>query len=158
MIYKFRQETTYLVLGSSLLSEGQDGGNADSQVESTNEVELSLLNEVPDVGLLKVLELVLVGGSKVGAQAAVVASDDGTTLSSGLGLVHTVLGVDTGLLTGLLEDLTVAVLANTANVEDGVIREQVLGTTGSVLGSTTGDQLSIKLHELIVETHVLLLS
>lgn len=158
MIYTLGQETTYLVLGSSLLSESQDGGNADSQVETTDEVELGLLNKVPDVGLLEVLELVLVGSSKVSAQAAVVAGDDGTTLSSGLGLVHTVLSVDTGLLTGLLEDVTVAVLANTANVEDRVIGEQVLSTTGSVLGSTTGDQLSIKLHELIVETHVLLLS
>lgn len=34
-----------------------------------------------------------------------------------------------------------------------------LGTTGSVLGSTTGDQLDIVLGEqLVVETHVLVLS
>lgn len=34
-----------------------------------------------------------------------------------------------------------------------------LGTTGSVLGSTTGDQLDIVLgKQLVVETHVLVLS
>lgn len=32
-----------------------------------------------------------------------------------------------------------------------------LSTTGSVLGSTTGDQLSILGHKLLIETHVLLL-
>lgn len=32
-----------------------------------------------------------------------------------------------------------------------------LSTTGSVLGSTTGNQLSILGHKLFIETHVLLL-
>ena len=147
----------YLVLGSSLLSKGQDGRDTDSQVETTDEVVLGLLDEVPDVGLLQVLELVLVGSSKVSAQAAVVASDDSTTLASGLGLVHAVLSVDTGLLAGTLEGLAVVVVTDTTNVQDGVVGEQVLSTTSSVLGSTTGDELSIQLHQILVETHVLVL-
>jgi hypothetical protein len=89
-------------------------------------VELGLLDEGPDVGLLQVLKLVLVGSSEVSAHAAVVAGDDDTALAGGLRLVDTVLGVDTGLLTGLLEDLAVLVIANTANVDDGVVGEQVL--------------------------------
>lgn len=117
---------TNLVLRSSLLTERLDGGDTDSQVVATDVVELSLLDQRPDVGLLQVLNLVLVGSSEVGAHAAVVASDNNTALASGLSLVHTVLGVDTSLLAGLLQDVTELVLANAANVDDRVLGEQVL--------------------------------
>ena len=96
---------------------------------STDVVDLGLLNQRPDLGLLEVLELVLVGSSKVGTHAAVVTSDDNTTLTSGHSFIDTVLGVDTGLLTGLLEDVTVLVLTNTADVDDGLLGEQVLKAT-----------------------------
>lgn len=78
------------------------------------------------MGLLQVLDLVLIGGSKVGAHAAVVASNDNTTLASGLGIINAVLGVHTGLLAGLFEDVGVLVLANTANVGDRVLGKHVL--------------------------------
>jgi hypothetical protein len=117
---------TYLVLRRGLLTKSDDGGNADSQVVSTNVVELGLLNQRPDFGLLEVLNLVLVGSSKVGTHAAIVASDDNTTLAGRLGFINTVLGVDTGLLTGLLEDVTVLVLANAANVDNGLLGKHVL--------------------------------
>jgi hypothetical protein len=119
---------TYLVLSSSLLTKGDDGGHADSQVVTTDVVDLGLLNQRPDLGLLEVLDLVLVGSSEVGAHAAVVASDDNTTLTGGLGLINTVLGVDTGLLASLLEDLAVLVLTDTTDVHNGLLREHVLGT------------------------------
>lgn len=117
---------TNLVLRGSLLAEGLDGGDTDSQVVATDVVELSLLDKGPDLGLLQVLNLVLVGSSEVSAHAAVVASDNDTALASGLSLVHTVLGVDTGLLAGLLQDVTELVLANAANVDDRVLGEHVL--------------------------------
>ena len=93
---------------------------------STDVVDLGLLNERPDLGLLQVLDLVLVGSSKVGAHAAVVTSDDNTTLTGGLGFIDTVLGVDTGLLTGLLEDVTVLVLTDAADVDNRLLGEEVL--------------------------------
>lgn len=95
-------------------------------METTDVVELGLLNERPDVRLLQVLDLVLVGGSKVGAHAAVVAGDDDTALAGGLGIVDTVLGVDTGLLASLLQDLGVLVTANTSDVADGAGGKSVL--------------------------------
>ena len=168
-------QTTYLVLSGSLLTKGKNGGNTDSQVVATDVVILGLLDQRPDLGLLEVLKLVLVGSSEVGAHAAVVASDDNTTLAGGLGLVDTVLGVDTGLLASLLEDVTVLVLTDTTDVDNGVLREHVLrtlsisileitrvfnpylGTTSGVLGSTTGDQLGIAGKQVLVDTHVLLL-
>ena len=93
---------------------------------ATDVVHLGLLDERPDVGLLQVLKLVLVGSSKVGTHAAVVAGDHNTTLASRLLVIDTVLGVDTGLLTGLLEDVGVLVLTNTANVGDRVGGQHVL--------------------------------
>lgn len=116
----------YLVLGSSLLTESLDGRDTDSQVVATDVVELSLLDERPDVGRLQVIKLVLVGGSEVSAHAAVVAGDDNTTLAGRDVLIDAVLGMDTGLLAGLLEDVTVLVLTNAANVHDGVFRKHVL--------------------------------
>lgn len=117
---------TYLVLGSCLFSKGQDSRHTDSQMESTDIVDLGLLNQGPDVRLLQVVKLVLVGRSKVGDQATVVASDDRTALSSRLGVVDTVFSVDTSLLAGVSEDVGVLVAANTADVKDGVLRKDVL--------------------------------
>ena len=119
-------EQTNLVLGSGLLTQSLDGRDAHRQVVATDVVHLGLLGEGPDVGLLQVLELVLVGGSQVGAHATVVSGDDHTTLAGGLGLIDTVLGVDTGGSAGLLEDVGVLVLADAANVADGVFGEHVL--------------------------------
>ena len=126
---------------------------------ATNEVCLALLDNVPV--LLEVVKLVAVGGSKVGAQAAVVASDNDTATASGLGLVDAVADLKASLLGGIGEDVGVLVLANTAEVDDGLGREDVLrnelercvaevgvcvmylGTSGGVLGGTTGSEDSL---------------
>ena len=91
---------------------------------ATNEVCLALLDDVPV--LLQVVKLVAVGSSQVGAQAAVVASDDDTTTAGGLGLVDTVADLKTSLLGGVGEDVGVLVLANAAEVDNGLGREDVL--------------------------------
>ena len=95
---------------------------------STDIVDLGLLDQGPNLGLLEVLKLVFIGSSEVGAHAAVVASDDNTALTGRLGLINTVLSVDTGLLASLLEDVAELVLTNTADVDNGLLREQVLET------------------------------
>lgn len=147
---------------------------------TTNVVNLGLLDQRPDVRLLQVLRLVLVSSGKVGAHAAVVASDDDTALAGGLDIIDTVLGVHTGLVASIPEEISIVVLADAAKVDDRVVGEQVLcaaapvsivvrtrprdysngsylSATSSVLGSTTSNQLSIELHQLIVEAHVLVL-
>lgn len=116
----------HLVLGSSLLGKGQNSRDADCQVVSTNIVVLSLLDKRPDVRLLQVVNLVLVCRSEVSAHATVVTSDNDATLAGGLDIVHTILGMDTSLVAGLLEDIGVLVLTDTANVHDGVLGEHVL--------------------------------
>jgi hypothetical protein len=119
---------THLVLSSGFLTKSDDGGHTDSQVVATDIVELGLLNQRPDLGLLQVLDLILIGSSEVGAHTAVVASDDNTALTGGLSLINTVLSVDTSLLAGLLEDVTELVLADAADVDNGLLREHVLET------------------------------
>lgn len=91
---------------------------------ATNEVCLALLDNVPV--LLKVLELVAVGSGKVSAQAAVVASNDDTATASGLGLIDTVVDIEASLLGGIGENVGVLVLANAAEVDNGLGREDVL--------------------------------
>lgn len=123
--------TPYLVLLGGLLSQSHDGGHADSQVVATDEVSLALLDNVP-VGL-KVVKLVAVGSSKVSAQAAVVASDNNTATTGGCGLVDAVADLEASLLGGIGKDVGVLVLTDTAEVDDGLGREDVLAV-GSILG------------------------
>jgi hypothetical protein len=95
-------------------------------VVATNIVVLGLLDKRPDVRLLEMIHLVFVGGSKVSAHAAVVAGNNDTALASGLSIIDAVLGVDTSLLAGVLEDVGVFVLTDTADVESRVLRKDVL--------------------------------
>jgi hypothetical protein len=126
-------------------------------VETTNVVNLGVLDLLPDVVLLQVLQLVVVGGSKICAERAVVASDDDTAAASGGLLVVEVLGLDTSLLADVLESLAVLVLTDAANVEDRLGGQDVLGTTGGVLRSTAGNEDGLEvLDQVLVETHVLL--
>lgn len=129
---QFLRSEVYLVVCSSFLSKSQDSRHRDSQVVSTDIVDLSLLNESPDMGLLEVVKLVFVGSSKVGDHATVVAGDDDTAFSSGLDLVDTVFSVDTGLFAGFRENVGVLVFADAANVGDGIFGEDVLLTVSTM--------------------------
>ena len=93
---------------------------------STNVVDLGLLDERPDVRLLKMFKLILVRSSEMSAHATVVASNNHTALAGGLDIIDTVLGVNACMLTGLLKRIGVLVLANAANVENRVLGEHVL--------------------------------
>lgn len=143
---------------SSVLTQGLDGRGADSQVETTNVVDLGLLNKLPVLGLLKMLELVVVSGSQISGQGAVGAVDQGSALTGRDIVVDEVVGEDTGGLVGLEQELAVLVLTDGSKVDNRLGRENVLGTTCGVLGSTTGDQDDVgQGKDLLVDGHVLLL-
>lgn len=126
-------------------------------MEATNIEHLGVLDLLPDVVLLQVLKLVVVGSSKICAERAVVAGDDDTTATGGGLLIVKVLGLDTSLLADVLEGLTVLVLADTANVEDRLGGQDVRGTTGGVLRSASGDEDGlVVLDQVLIETHVFL--
>jgi hypothetical protein len=84
-----------------------------------------------------VLRVVVVGGSEVGAHAAVVASDDHSTPSGRLRGIHAVLDTQASFLDSFVKDLGILVVTDTANVHDAVGLQNVLRTTGSVLGRST---------------------
>lgn len=116
---------------------------------ASNVVNLSVLNEAPDLGLLQVVEVVVVSGTEISAETAVVAGDDNTTATGGLLLVDTVLDTETGGLDGIMQDSGVLVITDTAEVNDAVVRQDVLGTTGGVLSGTTSNQLSLEVVEKV---------
>jgi hypothetical protein len=128
------------------------------KVVSTDVVELSRLDQLPDVITLQVLEIVVVRSTEIGAQTAVVASNDDTTLAGGNLGVDTVLDAEADLLDGVLQDGGVLVITDTAQVDDGVGGQDVLGAAGRVLGGTTGDELGVEVgQQVLVQGRVLLL-
>lgn len=148
-----------LVVLGGLLGELLDGGGADGEVVTSDVVGLGVLDKLPDVGAGQVLKVVVVGGTELGAHGAVVAGDDNTATAGGDLGVDAVLDAETGGLDGILEDGGVLVVADTAEVDDGVGREDVLGTASGVLGSAAGNQLGVVVvEEVLVDAKVLLLS
>lgn len=128
------------------------------EVVTADIVDLSALDEAPDLGLLQVVQVVVVGGAQVGAETPVVAGDDDTAAAGGLGGLDAVLDAEAGLLDGVLEDGGVLVVADAAQVDDAVVREDVLGATGGVLGGTAGDELGLEVvQKVLVDALVLVL-
>jgi hypothetical protein len=128
-------------------------------VETTNVVDLGVLNELPDLRLLQVVKVVVVGSTEISAQASVVTSDDGTAAASLLLRVDSVLNTETSSLDSIVEDGRVLVVAGTTNIDNTVGREDVLGTSGAVLGSTASNELGIVVvEEIFVKRDVLFLS
>lgn len=121
-------------------------------------VDLGALNEAPDLGLLEVVQVVVVRGAQVGAETPVVAGDDDAAAAGGLGGLDAVLDTEAGLLDGVLEDGGVLVVADTAQVDDAVVGQDVLGSAGGVLGGAAGDELGLEVvQQVLVEGLVLVL-
>jgi hypothetical protein len=146
-----------------MVSDGRGGaGGEEQERERTGEVVaadivgLGVLDEGPDVGALQVLQVIVVGGTQLGAHAAVVAGDDDAAAAGGDLGVDAVLDAQTGLLAGIAEDGGVLVVAGAAEVDDAVVGEDVLGAAGGVLGSAAGNQLGIVVvEEVLVDVLVL---
>lgn len=117
---------SYLIVRSSFLGQSKDGGNAYSQVKSSDEIYLRFLDQVPNVWLLQVLKLIVVGGGEMSAQAAVMASDDDATAARGLVLVNAIFRVDAGFFADVCELLAMLIFSDATNVGDGVGWENIL--------------------------------
>lgn len=128
------------------------------EVVASNVVDLGVLDESPVLGLLQVVQVVVVGSAEVSAETAVVAGDDDAASAGGLLLVDAVLDTQAGGLDGIVQGGGVLVVADAAEVDDAVGGQDVLGATGGVLGSTTGNELGVEVvEEVLVEAEVLLL-
>ena len=128
------------------------------KVVTTDVVELSILYEAPDLGLLQVVEAVVVGSTEVSAKTAVMASDDNTA-TTGLDLgVDAVLDTQAGSLACIVEDGRVFVVSGTSEVDDAVGGQDVLCASGRVLGGAASNQLGLAVvEELLVKGQMLLL-
>ncbi|KAL1838012.1 hypothetical protein VTJ49DRAFT_3135 [Mycothermus thermophilus] len=132
-------------------SAGSRGVYLTSEVIATDVVGLSVLNKRPDIRPLQVLKVIVVGSSQLGAHAAVVASDNDTATTRGHLGVDAVLHAQAGLLAGVAQDGGILVVAGTAEVDDAVGRQNVLGAAGRVLGGAAGDQLGIVVVEKVLK-------
>lgn len=147
-----------LVAGGRLLAQLLDGGRADGEVVAADVVRLGVLDQLPDLGGLEVLDVVVVGGGEVGAHAPVVACDDDGAAAGGLLGVDAVLHAETGLLDGVVQDGGVLVVADAAQEDDAVGRQHVLRSAGGVLGGAAGDELGVEVvQQVLVDALVLLL-
>lgn len=95
-------------------------------MEATDIEDLGLLNKLPNFGALEMVKLVAIGSGKVGAQAPVVACDDYTAPASGLFFVDAILDPHARFGADVPKRLSILVLANAANVDDGIRRQDVL--------------------------------
>mmetsp|Transcript_108904 Transcript_108904/g.303646 ORF Transcript_108904/g.303646 Transcript_108904/m.303646 type:complete len:463 (-) Transcript_108904:3-1391(-) len=143
-----------------LLFRGQFDGLGRHRDEEARAVHnVRRLHQLPVVGLLAMVRLVVVRRVEVRAQGALDAGDQGGAHARRRGLVHHVGGLHAVGLAGLLELVAVRVLADAAHVGGAAGRLQhPLGYADAVLGSATGNVLHIRLlHHLAEEGLVLLL-
>lgn len=128
------------------------------EVVATDVVDLGVLNEAPDLRLLQVVDIVVVGSAEVRAERAVVASDDDTTATSLVLSADAVLDPQARGLDGIVENGRVLVVAGTPEVHDAVRGEHVLRSASRVLGGAAGDELGvIVVEKIFVKGHLLLL-
>lgn len=150
-------------------------------MEATDEVDLGFFDQVPDMRLLQVLNLIVIGSSKVSAQTTIVARDYDTTNTRWLFLVDAIFCVNTSLFANVPEQLAILVFADAADVGNRVGWKDILdyrrkriyqntldqrhysavsylSTTSCVLRRTTSnaDCLGV-LSKVFKQTHVLLL-
>jgi hypothetical protein len=134
-------------------------GNLTSEVVTANVVHLGVLNKAPDLGLLQVVEVIVVGSTEISAQASVVASNDNTATPSLLLGVNTILDAEASGLDSIVHDGRVLVVTSTTEIHDAVGRQDILGATGRVLGGTSSNQLGIVVVEkVLIQGKVLFLS
>jgi hypothetical protein len=96
---------------------------------STDKVSLGLLHQFPDFGRFQVLQLVAIRCSEISAHGAIVSSDDDTTASGWLFIVHSVLRSQPQLVCAFGEGFGILVAANASDEDNRIWRQNVLRRT-----------------------------
>lgn len=145
-----------MAAGSRAGAQGQ--GAPTSEVEAANVVDARVLDQGPDLGLLQVVDVVVVGGPEISAQASVMAGDDDAAAARLLLGVDAVLDTQAGGLDGVVQDGRVLVVTGASKVDDAVGGQHVLGAAGRVLSGAAGDELGVVVvEEILVQGNVLVL-
>lgn len=129
-----------LVLGGSVLGDLENALGGDGQEETLDVVDLGVLDQVPSLLSLDVLNSQLLGSRQLGDQGAVVARDQGGAGAGGeiAGDVD-VLGGEAVGSGGRNQLRAEVVVGGGTNVDDRLGGQAALGTAGSVLGGTASD-------------------
>ena len=85
---------------------------------ATNKVVRCALDELPNLGALQMLKVIVVCSTQIGAHGAVVSSNNNSTAPSLLFLVDAVFDTKTSLLNGIVKDGGVLVVTNASEVDD----------------------------------------
>lgn len=129
-----------LVLGSGVLGDLMDTLGGDGQEVTLDVVDPGALDQVPGTVGLDVVDGELLGGRELGDEGAVVARDQGSAGTGGdvAGNVD-ILGGETVGLGGSDQLGAELVIGGGSDVDNRLGGQQALGTTGGVLGSTSGN-------------------
>jgi len=155
------RNTERLVSRNGILRDMEERVGSNRQEVALDEVLLSRLPESLVLRLLEVLNVVLVGSSKVSNHGAVLSLDQDSAGTSGGSLVNQVLDTDTICSSALAKDLCVCIITNAAEVHSGTrLLEHPLSNADGVLARTTSYVLRGEglLGDLFEEREVLVLS
>jgi hypothetical protein len=126
-------------------------------VVPTNKVSGSALDQLPHLGALQVLEVIVVRSRKICDHGSVVVGDNDSAPAGRLGLIDTVLDAETGGLDGVVQDGGVLVVTNAAEEDDAVGRQHVLSSAGGILGAASRDEFGgVVVQEVVIDAEVLL--
>ena len=108
-----REDEDLVVLGS-LFGESLNGGRADSEMISSNEIMRRALNQLPHFRPFQMLQVVMVRSTEIRAHGTVMSGNDDTAPASLLLLVNTVFDSESSCLHRIVQDGSVLVVANAA--------------------------------------------
>lgn len=135
-----------------MLGDLEDTLGGDGQEVTLDVVDLGAFDKVPGAVGLDVVDGKLLGGRELGDEGAVVARDQGSASTGGDVAVNVdVLSGETVGLGGSNQLGAELVIGGSSDVDNRLGGQQALGTTGGVLGSTSGNVDNImELDDLLV--------
>lgn len=101
-------------------------------METTDKVNLRLLDKRPYPWLLQMLEFILIRRSEMRTQTPIVSRNDHSALARRLHIIDAVFDVKTSLGACFLEDIGVSVPSNASQIDNRVGGKNVLGISPSV--------------------------
>jgi hypothetical protein len=136
-----------------------DGGRADGKMVSTNEIMRSILNQLPDLRALQMLQVIVIRSTEIRAHRSIMARNNDAAAAGLLLLVNAVFDSETSLLHRIVQDGSVLIISDAAKEDSRIWWEKVLGSASGILSSSSGDQLGrVVVQEVFVDSEVFFLS
>ena len=154
--WRRKGENENLVVLRCLFRKSLNGGWAHSKMIPANKIIISPLNQLPHLRALQMLQIIMIRRSQIGTHGPIMACNHHTASSSLLLLVHTVFDSQALGLDSVVQDGGIFIVANTAQEDGGVRREEILGAASGVLGTAASDELSgVVVQQVFIDSKVL---